>query len=145
MRAKLRLPDKYAGMNATERGWALLLEGVARYTEIGAARHSDIVSWKYEAHKFRLADMTWFTPDFEVLYGDGHVELHEVKAVHRPTKAMRARGITKGTTGWKDDARVKFKVAAETFPEYQWVAVEKQLDGSYTTTYAEDLFKRRSK
>ncbi len=69
----------------------------------------EIVSWKYEAIKLRLAKRTWYTPDFCVeVYGftGNHLEIHETKG------------------HWGDDARVKIKVAAEMFPEFKFVAVQ---------------------
>lgn len=64
-----------------------------------------IVDYRFEAIKLRLADRTFYTPDFAVTYED-HIELHEVKG------------------HWEDDARVKIKVAAAMFPEFAFVAVQ---------------------
>ena len=55
--------------------------------------------WRFEAIKIRLADNTFYTPDFLVVVNDLRLELHEVKGA-----------IV------MDDAKVKLKVAAETFP-----------------------------
>lgn len=52
----------------------------------------------FESVKLRLADSTFYTPDFMVRWPTGLVEFHEVKGFLR------------------DDAAVKFKVAAEMFP-----------------------------
>ena len=52
----------------------------------------------FEGVKLRLADNTFYTPDFAVLAADGYLEMHEVKGF------------------WEDDARVKIKVAAALFP-----------------------------
>lgn len=57
-----------------------------------------ILGFAYEAIKLRLADKTFFTPDFIVYAQDGTVEFHEVKGF------------------WEDDARVKIKVAATQYP-----------------------------
>ena len=65
----------------------------------------EIVSWKYEAIKFRLAKATFYTPDFMVRFKD-HIEIHETKG------------------HWEDDARVKIKIAAEMFREFLFVAVQ---------------------
>jgi len=70
----------------------------------------DIVDWKFESLKFRLADRTWYTPDFFVSIPfteytiDPADEIHEVKG------------------HWEDDARVKFKVVAEQFPMFKFRA-----------------------
>lgn len=64
-----------------------------------------VESWRFEDMKFRLANRTFYTPDFWVVLPDGQVELHEVKG------------------RWEDDARVKLKVAAERFHEFGFVAI----------------------
>lgn len=58
----------------------------------------EIVDFKFEAMKFRLAKATFYTPDFVVFRPDGLIECHEVKG------------------HWEDDARVKIKVFAEMYP-----------------------------
>lgn len=64
-----------------------------------ALRHAGQILWhKFEGIKFRLADNTFYTPDFEVMAADGVLEIHEVKGF------------------WEDDARVKIKVAADIYP-----------------------------
>jgi len=66
----------------------------------------EILDWKYESQKFRLAKRTWLTPDFQVLAADGVLEQREFKS-----------------GPWMDDAKVKFKVAAEQHWWYRWVMV----------------------
>lgn len=61
-------------------------------------RVGEIAWWEFEPVKFRLADKTFYTPDFLLMLPDGQLEAHEVKGF------------------WQDDARVKIKVAAEHFP-----------------------------
>lgn len=68
-------------------------------------RAGSIESWRLEAIKLRLADSTFYTPDFSVIANGGFVYLYEVKGF------------------WEDDARVKVKVAAEMFPEFHFVGV----------------------
>ena len=77
-------------MNATEERYAAHL----------AARQAagDVHWFAFEAVKFRLADLTFYTPDFLVLPASLVLEVHEVKG------------------HWEDDARVKIKVAASLFP-----------------------------
>jgi hypothetical protein len=75
-------------------------------------------SAKFEAVKLRLADRTFYTPDFAVVNdATGEIELHEVKG------------------GWiEDDAMVKFKTAAAMFPEYRWKLVQqKKTTGPWET------------
>lgn len=88
MQALGRLP---AGtMNKTERSYAGHLE---------QQKQAGKVLWfAFEGVKLRLADNTFYTPDFAVMAADGVIELHEVKGF------------------WTDDARVKIKVAADKFP-----------------------------
>ena len=58
----------------------------------------DVLWYRFEGVKLRLADNTFYTPDFAVMLSSGVMELHEVKGF------------------WQDDARVKIKVAAELYP-----------------------------
>lgn len=77
-------------MNKTEEAYA------AKLTE---DLHAGRILWfKFEGIKLRLADNTFYTPDFFVMDSIGMLECHEVKG------------------HWEDDARVKIKVAASLFP-----------------------------
>lgn len=67
-------------------------------------RSGDVLWYRFEGLKLRLADATFYTPDFAVLRADGTLEVHEVKG------------------HWQDDARVKIKVAAEMYP-FRFLAV----------------------
>lgn len=88
MRALGRL--KAGVMNGTEQTYAMHLE---------ARKQSGAIQWyKFEGMKFKLADGTFYTPDFIVLDKAGYMEAHEVKGF------------------WTDDARVKIKVAADQYP-----------------------------
>jgi hypothetical protein len=63
------------------------------------------IEWfSFEAIKLKLADKTFYTPDFFVMRPNGELECHEVKGF------------------WEDDARVKIKCAAEKFP-FQFFAI----------------------
>lgn len=62
------------------------------------ASAGEVLWWRFEGLKLRLADNTFYTPDFAVMAGDGVIECHEVKG------------------HWTDDARVKIKVAAASYP-----------------------------
>jgi len=90
---------KIGKMNKTEREYANELEKLKLAGEI--------VWYKFEGIKFRLADNTFYTPDFAVMRATGIMEIHEVKGF------------------WMDDARVKIKVAAEMYP-FKFIAVKKQ-------------------
>jgi len=61
----------------------------------------------FESIKLRLADRTWYTPDFLVVWVDGRMEFHEVKGFMR------------------DDAAVKLKVAAELYPWAKFILAKK--------------------
>ncbi|WP_292992569.1 hypothetical protein [Nitrosomonas sp.] len=90
---------KTGRMNKTEIAYSQYLEGLKACGEI--------VWWKFEAIKLRLADSTFYTVDFFVMKASGDLEAHEVKG------------------HWMDDARVKIKVAAESFP-FRFIAVQKK-------------------
>lgn len=77
-------------MNKTERAYD------AHLATLLAA--GEVLWYKFQPLKLRLADNTFYTPDFAVLAKDLTFELHEVKG------------------HWMDDARVKIKVAAAQFP-----------------------------
>lgn len=72
----------------------------AAYAEhLKTLQQAGAVDWfAFEAIKLKLADSTFYTPDFLVLMMNGDLEVHEVKG------------------HWEDDARVKIKVAAALFP-----------------------------
>jgi hypothetical protein len=61
----------------------------------------EILKFYYEQVKFRLAEKTFYTPDFLVVKLD-HLEIVEVKGF------------------LLDDAAVKFKCAAELYPWIKW-------------------------
>ena len=65
--------------------------------------NNNILWWGYEQIKFRLADATFYTPDFVVIGLNWRMRAIEIKGFLR------------------DDAAVKFKVAKERFP---WVEFE---------------------
>lgn len=62
-------------------------------------QHAGQILWRrFEGLKLRLADNTFYTPDFAVMDADGVIECHEVKGY------------------WQDDARAKIKIAADQYP-----------------------------
>lgn len=68
-------------------------------------QRGEIEQYKFESLKLRLADKTYYTPDFLCVRPDLCYEIYEVKG------------------HWEDDARVKIKVAAEQYPMFQFHAV----------------------
>ncbi|WP_249201288.1 hypothetical protein [Burkholderia cenocepacia] len=80
----------------------------AAYADVLAARlHAGEILWfRFEAMKLRLADKTFITIDFPVITAGGALEFHEVKG------------------RWTDDARAKTKMAAEQFP-FRFLAIQR--------------------
>lgn len=97
-RARAR-PKQDGTMNQLEADYSLLLEQL----RVGGV----ITRWDFEPVKLRLADRTFYTPDFRVLCPDGLEEFHEVKGF------------------WEEDARIKIKVAAAQHP-YTFVGATKR-------------------
>ena len=93
-------------MNKTEARYAEHLERLKLAGEI--------LWYQYEAVTLKLADDTRYTPDFMVLLANGELEAHEVKGF------------------WRDDARVKIKVAARLFP-FRFIAVSMPKGGIWVT------------
>ncbi|MDH0342849.1 DUF1064 domain-containing protein [Chromobacterium haemolyticum] len=84
-------------MNKTEAAYAQALD---------QRRFAGEVAWfKFEGVKLRLADSTFYTPDFAVMLANGQIEMHEVKGY------------------WQDDARAKIKIAADLYP-FRFIAVQ---------------------
>lgn len=101
-RALGRLPAGH--MNKTETAYS---------EHLTALQHNgDVLWWKFEGIKLRLADNTFYTPDFAVLQWESHLEMHEIKG------------------HWEDDARVKIKVAAALFP-FHFIAVYRGKHGGW--------------
>ena len=90
---------KTGEMNDTEKAYDVHLR------ELMAS--GEVVWFKFEGMKFRLADNTFYTPDFAVMLVSGQLQAHEVKG------------------HWEDDARVKIKVAASLYP-IEFIAVKKR-------------------
>lgn len=84
-------------MNKTEAKYADLLER--------RKRNGEIIDYKFEPFRLILADNTTYCPDFLVVLED-RFEIHEVKGF------------------WRDDARVKIKVASRQFPWFLFIAVQ---------------------
>lgn len=88
---------KVGERNKTEQAYENLLEAMLIA--------GDVLWYKFEGMKLRLADNTFYTPDFAVMLSNGQIEMHEVKGF------------------WQDDARVKIKVAAALYP-FRFVAAK---------------------
>lgn len=100
---------KVGAMNKTEAAYERDLRD--------AQTLGDILWYRFEGLKLRLADNTFYTPDFAVMASDGVIECHEVKGF------------------WQDDARAKIKIAAEQYP-FRFKAVKalpKKQGGGWST------------
>jgi hypothetical protein len=94
------------GMNGTEAAYAAHL-GMRQLA-------GEIVGWKFEAVKLRLADGAFYKPDFLILFSDGRIEFVETKG-----------GL------WREAARVRFRVARELFSPIVFRAIRKGEGGFY--------------
>lgn len=81
---------KSGAMNQTER----------RYSEHLESRkmRGEILWFKFDCINLRLAEKTFYKPDFFVMTSDNELQVHEVKG------------------HWEDDALVKIKVASDMYP-----------------------------
>jgi hypothetical protein len=81
----------------------------AEYAELLTEKKycGDVAWWRFEGLKLRLADNTFYTPDFAVMLRNGQLECHETKGF------------------WRDDARQKIKIAADQYP-FRFIAVTKE-------------------
>ena len=89
-------------------GTGVMNKTEAAYEQVLAARRhiGEILWYRFEGHKLRLADNTFYTPDFAVIVASGALEFHEVKG------------------HWTDKARAKTKVAAAQYP-HRFIAVKR--------------------
>ena len=111
MRARARL-HKPGQMNKGEAAYAAHLEQRKRAGEIH--------DYRFEPMKLRLADNTFYSPDFEVILTDAKVEMHEVKPTY---KAKRSDGSRVEKPFCFEDAKLKVKVAAKEFYEFIFAIV----------------------
>lgn len=85
----------------------------AEYDRLLAQRLAagEILWYRFEGVKLRLADKTFYTADFFVMNAESQLEVHEVKGF------------------WTDDARVKTKVAADQYP-FRFLGITKGKRGA---------------
>lgn len=72
----------------------------------------EVLWYRFEPMRLRLANGAWFKPDFGVKLRDGSFEFHETKGF------------------WREAARVRIKVAAELFP-FRFIAVTRKKGGGW--------------
>lgn len=70
--------------------------------------------WAYEPMKFKLADRTYWTPDFIIMRPDGAIEVHDTKGT--TSKA----GVKKPFA--EEHSKIKIKACADKFPFRFFVA-----------------------
>jgi hypothetical protein len=101
--ARGRIPA--SKLNKTESAYAGYLD--ARKID------GDILWWRFEPMKLRLADGAYYRPDFGVLTHERLFEFREVKGF------------------WREAARVRIKVAAEIFPFFKFIAIKRAKTGGW--------------
>lgn len=94
---------KQGRMNKTEQAYANHLETLKQIGQIKA--------WWFEPEGLRLANRSFYHPDFRVMLDNNLIEFHEVKGFFR------------------DDAKDKIKMAAEVHWLYRFVVVRKVKGG----------------
>ncbi|SCU75550.1 conserved hypothetical protein [Cupriavidus necator] len=106
-------PGRQSGLQRL-RALGRLKPGQMNKTEQAYERHlharreaGEVLWYRFEGIKLRLADNTFLTIDFAVMLADGQLEMHDVKG---------------GKAVFMDDARAKTKVAADQYP-FQFRAV----------------------
>ncbi len=96
MKARGRINPLQKG-NRLEQRYALYLELLRL--------EGSVTKWSFEETKFKLANGTWYLPDFWVQLADATIEIHECKGFMR------------------EAARVRIRVAARLRPELRFVLV----------------------
>ena len=88
-------------------------------------RAGEIDSYSFEGIKLKLADNTFYTPDFLVFANDMTLEIHDVKGT---SKKLRASGIKESVPWIEEDAKLKLKIVAKLYP-FRVFATFKTPDG----------------
>jgi hypothetical protein len=95
-------------MNKTEREFSELLDE--------AGERGEILRWQFEEVTLKIAPSTRYIPDFIAVLPNGNWQVFEIKG------------------HLEDDAAVKFKAAAEKYPEISFHMLKKQR-GQWVTVY----------
>lgn len=105
------LPHQKWGRPGFQLGRGRLPAGTLNKTEKAYSDHleakkarGDVLWYRFEALRLKLADNTFYTADFTVMVEEGYIEFHEVKGF------------------WHDAGRIKIKVAAEQYPMFRFKA-----------------------
>jgi hypothetical protein len=116
---------KLKGMNKLESDFSKILEA--------AQEKKEILRWHYESITLKLAPNTRYTPDFVAILPNGHHQIFEIKG------------------HLEDDAAVKFKTAAEKFPEMSFLMLTRKqrkwkiiynVPSKFNTAFASELEKK---
>lgn len=108
--------------------------GDANKTEVRYGEHlekrrldGEVLWYKFEGLKMRLADGTFYTSDYAVMVADGSLEIHEVKAGRVDKLTGRVVMLS------EDTSKVKIKIAAEMYPfRFIWaIEVPKKIGGGF--------------
>lgn len=99
-KARARPHHKNGEMNTYEREYAEQV--LDKQQQVG-----EITTYWFERFTLKIADDCRYTCDFLVQFPDGTLEFREVKG------------------HWEDDALVKIKVAAEMFPIFSFIAIQR--------------------
>lgn len=97
-------PNKFFALGRLKTGERNKTEAAYEDTLRAMQARGDVLWFRFEGMKLRLADNTFYTPDFAVMRHNGQIEFHEVKGF------------------WQDDAKVKIKVASDAYP-FKFIAV----------------------
>lgn len=115
--------NKKAGaMNRWEKEYSYELEA--------RKQAGEILWWGFEAIKLKLTGGTFYTPDFAATFWDKPKISSELLRLTGPLFSTRL-AFTEVKGFLRDDANVKFKVAAEIFPcfEFSMIRKRKAVDG----------------
>jgi hypothetical protein len=92
----------------------------------------EIVEWKYEAVKLRLARNTWYTPDFLVIRSLPDPTWWTPGQPREPRVRLEFHEVKGGFC--RDDARAKFKIAAEQYSGWaSWHWITRARNGAWLT------------
>lgn len=101
-KARGRAPGQTKGMNKTEARYE---SDILRPKKLAG----EIKTWRYEVLSLRLADNTFYMPNFLVFDPDWMVEIHEVKG-----------GFI------REDSWIRIKVAATQYPMFLFVLAQQK-------------------
>ena len=101
----------------------------SRYADVLEARRlcGEIEWYKFEGFNVRLADSTFYMPDYVVMLADGTFEAHEVKAGRVDKATGKVVKIS------EDASNIKIKIAADMYPfRFVWAVEQpKKLGGGF--------------